>query len=592
MNKKMRRGSAAVALGAVASLVLAACGGGSNSSSGGSSTGSGTFNQASKGWVNQSSHTGGTLRMLRTGDFDSLDPGNMYYATAWNFSRLYARPLLTFKSQPGDASLDIVPDLATGKGEASADLKTWTYKLKPGAKYADGTAVKAADVKYAVARSNYSPEVMEKGPVYFRQYLLNPNGYKGPYKDKNLDDFKGVTTPDDQTVVFHLTQPFAEFDYLATIPQTAPVPQAADVGAKGGVNYTKYVVSTGPYKIDSYEPGKSIALSKNTNWDASSDPERKQAVDKITVQLGVSADEVDNRQLSGDAEIDVQGNGVNAAARSKILSDPKLKKNADNPNSGFLWYTAISHLVAPFDNLHCRKAVQYAVDKTAYQAAYGGESGGDVATSVLPPSIKGHQSFDLYQTPGSKGDVTKAKAELTQCGKPNGFSTNISYRSERPKEKAAAESVKASLARVGITVNIKNYPEDGYTGGVVGSPTFVKKNQLGLMVYGWAADFPSGFGFLQQITDPGALKATGSSNISNITDPAIRKAFQDVTSLKDEAAREKVYGDIDKLVMQDASIIPMLYAKNLYYRTPNLANVFINYGFSGMYDYANLGLSK
>ncbi|MQY08661.1 ABC transporter substrate-binding protein [Actinomadura macrotermitis] len=585
MKRSAFRGSAALAaVGVTAALALSACGGGDENGGG-----DGAFDQASNAIVNASDKKGGTLNLLRTGDFDSTDPGNMYYATAWNFSRLYARPLLTFKSVAGQGNLDIVPDLATGLGQASPDQKTWTYKLRTGVKFADGTPVTAKDVKYAVARSNYSPEVMEKGPVYFRQYLENPNGYKGPYKDPNLDNFKGVTTPDDQTVVFHLAKPFAEFDYLATIPQTAPVPKAADTGDKGGVNYAKSVVSTGPYKIDKYEPGKSISLSKNPNWDTS-DPNRKQLVDKIEVQLGVAADEVDNRQMDGSAHIDVQGNGVNAAARSKILSDPELKKNADNPKSGFLWYTAISRQVAPFDNVECRKAVQYAVDKTAYQAAYGGTTGGDIASTVMPPSLKAYQKFNLYETPGDKGDVAKAKEHLKACGKPDGFSTSISYRTERPKEKAAAESVKASLEKVGIKVDIKNYPEDGYTGGVVGDPKFVKKNNLGLMVYGWAADFPSGFGFLQQITDPGALKGTGSSNISHIDLPEIAKMFQDVPAIKDEAGRNKVYQEIDKKVMEDASIIPMLYAKNLYYRNPKVSNVFINYGYSGMYDYANLGL--
>jgi peptide/nickel transport system substrate-binding protein len=585
MKRTTRRGTAFLAVGVSAALVLAACGGGDDDSGG-----SGVFDQGSKQIVNPSDKKGGTLHMLRTGDFDSIDPGNMYYATAWNFSRLYARPLLTFKSVGGQGNLEITPDLATGLGQPSKDLKTWTYKLRPGIKFSDGTPVTAKDVKYAVARSNYSPEVMEKGPVYFRQYLYNPNKYKGVYKDPNLDNFKGVTTPDDTTVVFHLAAPFAEFDYLATIPQTAPVPKAADTGAKGGVNYAKNVVSTGPYKVDSYEPGKSIKLSKNPNWDTS-DPNRKQLLDNIEVQLGVAPDEVDNRQIDGSADMDVQGNGVNAAARSQILTDSEKKGNADNPKSGFLWYTAISRQVPPFDNKECRIAVQYAVDKTGYQNAYGGTTGGDIAHTVLPPSNPAYKDYgNLYQTPGDKGDVAKAKEHLKACGKEGGFTTNISYRTERPKEKAAAESIKAALAKVGITVNIKNFPEDGYTGGVVGDPKFVQKNQLGLMVYGWAADFPSGFGFLQQITDPGALKGTGSSNISHIDLPDIANKFKQVVSIKDEAGRNAVYQEIDKAVMEDASIIPMLYAKNLYYRNPKLTNVFINYGYSGMYDYANLGL--
>ena len=78
----------------------------------------------------------------------------------------------------------------------------------------------------------------------------------------------------------------------------------------------------------------------------------------------------------------------------------------------------------------------------------------------MPPIVPGHADFDLYNFKAKpQGDVDAAKAELAKCGQPNGFETNISYRAERPKEKAAAESLQQSLAKVGIKLDIKPLPD-------------------------------------------------------------------------------------------------------------------------------------
>ncbi len=107
-----------------------------------------------------------------------------------------------------------------------------------------------------------------------------------------------------------------------------------------------------------------------------------------------------------------------------------LKAHTDNPTIARLWYTSINPTVKPFDNIDCRKAVEYAMDRTSYQTAYGGPfAGGEIATTMLPPQIPGYQKFDLYPTPDNKGDVEQGQGRaLKACGQPNGFKTNISYR--------------------------------------------------------------------------------------------------------------------------------------------------------------------
>ncbi|MFF7239537.1 ABC transporter substrate-binding protein [Streptomyces collinus] len=581
---KTRRVTAAVATVLAVSLGAAACGGGkdSNDNSGG---GAGKKDAALDSIVNASSKKGGTVNLEDSDVPDSLDPGNTYYGFVQNFSRLYARTLVTFKPAAGKDGLTVVPDLADSLGKASADAKTWTYHLRSGLKFDDGTPITSKDVKYAVERSNFAPEALSNGPTYFKAYLKDGAKYKGPYKDKKGID--SIETPDDQTIVFHLAKPFADFDYLATFSQTAPVPQAKDDGAK----YVQHIVSSGPYKFASYEEGASASLVRNPNWDPKSDPIRKALPDKINVKFKVNPVTVDNDLLADKITADITGAGVQPQTQPKILSG-KYAKQTDNSYAGATGYMALNQHVAPFDNVHCRKAVQWALDKQSVIDAMGGSPKGDVATTLLPPSVNGYTKFDSYATAGHKGDAAKAKAELKQCGKPSGFSTVLTARADRPAEVAAATAIQNSLKGVGIKVDIKQFPSGKYFSNFAGVPSYVHSHKLGMMMMAWGADWPTGYGFLDQIIDGSAIKPSGGNNLMELNDPKINKALSDAISNTNAAERTKAWGDIDKMVLDNASVVPLIYRKNLLIRPTSATNVTVTQAYLGMYDYTLLGSSK
>lgn len=580
----------AVAAASALALGLSACGGGGGTSGGGGgSTAAKDVADAAIGKVFRPSDTkGGTLRFGMAGDWDSVDPADTYYALSWNFLRNYARTLVVFKSAPGAEGAKLVPDLATSLGKPSDGNKTWTYTLRDGLKYEDGTPITSKDVKYGVARA-LDKDTFPNGPTYFNDFLANlPAGYS-VYKDKNLNNLKSIETPDDKTIIFHLNKGFSGFDFFAQLPQTAPVPQAKDTGTK----YKEHVISSGPYKFSTVQLGKRYELDRNPNYDPATDPEsgRKALPDKITVELNLNAADVDNRLMAGDLDVDIAGTGVQAAAQGKILADPSLKAKTDNATAARTWYTQINPDVAPLNNIDCRKAIVMAYDKTGYQRAYGGATGGQIATSLLPPPVPGHIDFDLYNFKANpQGDVAGAKAELAKCGQPNGFETNISYRAERPKERAAAESMQQSLAKVGIKLTIKPYPTGDYFKLYAGKPDFAKKNKLGLMVYGWGADWPEGYGFLAQIADSRVIRPAGNTNLG-IKIPAVDALFDKALAENDANARNKIWGDIDKTIMENAAVIPGVWSKGLLFRPDNVTNVFVNDGFT-MYDYTALGTTR
>jgi peptide/nickel transport system substrate-binding protein len=585
---KTKKVTAAVATAVALTLGASACSSSDNGDGGSKGGSSAKADAALTSVVNASSKKGGTVSYEMSDVPDSLDPGNTYYGWVQNFSRLYARSLTTFKPAAGKAGLEVVPDLAEGLGVPSDGAKTWTYKLRKGLKFDDGTPITSKDVKYAVERSNFAPEALSNGPTYFKAHLIGGDKYTGPYKDKSKDGLKSIETPDDQTIVFKLKDAFADFDYLATFNQTAPVPQAKDTGA----SYVQKIVSSGPYKFQSYEEGKSVTLVRNTNWDPATDPIRKALPDKITIRFKVNQTTIDNNLMSDNLTVDGAGTGVAPETQPKVLTSAKYKNQLDSSYAGATGYAGLNLHVKPFDNIDCRKAVQWGLDKASVQAAAGGDPKGDVATTLLPPSVSGYTKFDLYQTAGNKGDVAKAKASLKACGKPNGFTTNLSARSDRPSEMAMATAIQASLKKIGITVNIKTYPTGKYFANFAGVPSYVHAHDLGIIMTAWGADWPTGFGFLDQIVNGSAIKPSGGNNVSELNDPTINKALNDAIANTDSAARTKAWGDIDKLVMENASVVPLIYRKNLLLRPTSATNVTVTQAYLGMYDYLLMGSAK
>jgi peptide/nickel transport system substrate-binding protein len=583
MNTK-RKTAVALAVASALALTASAC-----SSSGGDGTsGSGTQNAALTSIVNKSDKKGGTVVYEHSDVPDSLDPGNTYYGWVQNFSRLYARTLVTFKPAAGKEGLTVVPDLATSLGKASADARTWTYHIRSGLKYQDGTPITTKDIKYAIERSNFAPEALSNGPTYFKSYLEGGGTYKGPYQDKSPDGLKSIETPDDTTIVFHLSKPFADFDYLATFSQTAPVPQSKDTGA----GYVQHLVSSGPYKFQSYQDGKGATLVRNPEWVAKTDPIRKALPDKITIKFKVNPVTVDNDLLADNSTVDAAGTGVQPATQPALLTKRKYKIRTDDSYAGATQYLAINAKVKPFDNINCRKAIQWATDKASIQGVIGGAVKGEIATTLLPPSVNGYSKFDLYPTAGDKGDIAKAKQALKACGQPNGFTANLSARSDRPAEMAIATALQNSLKKIGVKVNIKSYPSGKYFSNFAGVPAYVHQHKLGLLSMAWGADWPTGYGFLDQIVDGAAIKPSGGNNLMELDNPAINKALADAIADTDAAARTKAWGEIDKKVMQTATVVPLIYRKNLLYRPQSAANVTVTQAYLGMYDYTLLSTTK
>jgi len=572
------------ALVAAAGLALAACGG---SSGGGDGSASASSSSGTSTIAHPSTKKGGTLQALNDSDCDYWDPGRTYYANCWDQQRWISRELVTFAPRPGTAEL--APDLATSV-PTSSDLKTWKYTLKKGIKFQDGTPITSKDIKYAVERE-FATDVINGGPTYLVDYLDDPaNPYPGPYKDPdpNKLGLKTVETPDDQTIIFHLNKAFGDWNYVMSVPIVAPVEKSKDTGA----NYTFNPVSSGPYQIEKYVPNKSISFVRNPNWDPSTDTVNKALPDKIVVTMGLDLDDVDNRLFANTGDFYVGQTGVQVAMQAKLLADPSVRADRSTDDiTGFIRYLSVMTKVKPFDNIHCRMAVAYAIDKTAQQLARGGPvGGGAIATTMITPPVKYYSSFNLFPSAGDKGDVAKAKSELAACGQPNGFSTTLASRSNG-KEVAQAEAIQASLARIGIKVTITKSAPSQYFSSVIGIPANVHKNGIGLAMAAWGPDWPSPYAMLDSIVDGRKILSAGNSNYAELNDPVVDRNIDAGVSATSDGAAQEAWTAVDKAIVGSAAYVPLLYDKAFNLFSDRLTNIYFTPAY-GMADFAQFGVVK
>jgi peptide/nickel transport system substrate-binding protein len=410
--------------------------------------------------------------------------------------------------------------------------------------------------------------------------------YRGPYKDGDLN----TITTTDTSITIKLQQPDADFDFLMSMAAAAPVPYKTE-GGPGyvGATYTKHPMSSGPYMIESYTPAKQITFVRNPNWSQSTDTIRHPLVDKITMTVDTNLQDIDNQLAAGEADANADARGVQAAFQAKILTQPNLKKNADDPVSAYTRYTSVIPSVIP--NLHCRLAIFYAWSKKAEIQAYGGPTAGELAGGMTPPGIPGYKAgFNPYPSGSDgSGDVAKAKAELQQCGKPNGFSTKFAYATPGDQAAAMFKLEKTALGRVGIKVTATTSDSSTYYNTFIGSPANLKNQGIGIANTGWGADFPTGVGFFNNITNGKAILPTGNSNYASLNDPTVNKILD---AAPKGGVTDEQWAQLNQAVMASATYLPVYYGKVLFYRNPRMTNVTCDNALAfGMYDFVNVGVN-
>ncbi|AXI79281.1 ABC transporter substrate-binding protein [Peterkaempfera bronchialis] len=497
----------------------------------------------------EGSKAGGTVTMIDRDDFSHLDPGRIYMNYNSTVSLLFTRQLTGYKKTPDGTKL--VGDLATDTGTTSDGGKTWTFTLKDGLKWEDGSAITSDDIKYSIERL-YAPFIQE-GPKYIQQWLSGneyQKVYEGPYKGKSLG---AVETPDKKTVVFKFKEAHPDANFTLAMTGYGVVPKAHDTKEA----YDKKPFSSGPYKISSHITDKSLDLERNPNWDPKTDPIRNAFPDKWHMQFGVQAEESTNRFIADngtDKTTMTFHNGVEPTKITEVLGNASLKPRLLQGLTPYVDYYYINN--TRISDVNVRKALITAFPLQQIRLAEGGPTAGDFATTMMSPTVLGYEQFDVYgklQKP--EGDPEAAKKLLEQAGK-TGQTIVYAY-NNTPTQQKVTEVIRQALEKAGFKFVSKPLDPKNYY-----DQTGKLNNSYDVYWGGWGADWPTGQTALQPVWD-GRQIGDLASNYAHFADKAIDKAMDDAAKIADAAEQGKAWAAIDKQINEQAASIPYIYDKYL-----------------------------
>ena len=510
---------------------------------------------------------GGVLEQLGSADVDYLDPGHTYYTVGYQVAYATHRPLYSFK--PGEEQP--VADLAEGEPQLAEDARSITVKIKPNVKFAPpvNRAVTSKDVKYAFERF-FSENVGGQYGTFFSSIEGAPEE-----PTKGVKDISGITTPDDTTIEFKLSRPEAAVVAAALVmPITAPVPEeyAKEFDAKNPSTYNTHVVASGPYmvendaegKLTGYNAGKSIKLVRNPNWDKATDF-KPAYLDGINMKTNVADASVGVQQVLTGSQMAWDADPP-AAQLQQAVEQHKGQYGTVSAG-GFRWFP-LNMTVEPLDDLNVRKAILAAFDREAARKARGGKYTGDIPTHFIPPGIPGFEEAGGMEGPGvdflanPRGDMALAekymKAAGYASGKYDGNEELLMVTANVDPGKAQAEVAKAQLEKLGFKVNLRTVPQDAVYTEYCQVPS---KNIAVCGSAGWFKDFNDPQSMLDPTFNGDNITKQGNNNLPELNSPEINKAMDEAALLPPGDERFKAWGEIDKMITEQAAAVPFLWDK-------------------------------
>ncbi|HEY5224301.1 MAG TPA: ABC transporter substrate-binding protein [Microbacteriaceae bacterium] len=517
---------------------------------------------------------GGTLTILTPQTQIDLDPAKSQNLAITTLGLIMRR--LTTWDITADKPGKVVPDLATNTGTPSDNGKTWTYTLKDGLKFADGSPITTQDIKYGVERS--FADQLSGGLSYHKSLLVGGSDYHGPYSGAEL---ASIDTPNAKTIVFHLNASYGDWLWIVSMPAFAPVPKAKDNPATYGQNPE----ASGPYEVASNQQGTALTLKRNPNWSSATDSVRTAGPDTIVFKESQDLSTTTQTLITdvGDAKNSFSSQYLGAAQLAQVLKNSDAKARLATSQAGPISFLAMNTQKGALKDLKVRQAIEYAVDKKAFLIASGGSAAGSAATTLITPGIAGRQDYNLYPA-GADGDVSKAKSLLSDAGQSSELSLTLLTANDS-SSLAQAQALQQGIERAGIKVVLK--PED--TNSYYSDATATDAN-YDLVLYGWQPDFPSANSNIQPLFASSQIGG-GGNNVARYSSPAVDALIDQATAEVDPAKAQALWAQTDKRIMQDAPVVPLSYAKQSFLRGSNVQNFFIA-PFPAYPNYLKVSLGK
>lgn len=516
-------------------------------------------------------HRGGTITLLAPADPGSVDPA-INYGTLWAQLILTNDGLVAFKKVAGVEGTKIVSDLATDVPTPSDGGKTYTFHLRSGIRYSDGTTLKASDFKNVFERM-----FKVNGPTTAGFYSVFVGADKCLAQAATCDLSSGIVTDDTAgTVTFHLVRPDPEFLDKLALPFAFVVPPSApnrDVG-------THPLPGTGPYKFSEYTPGRQVVLVRNPffkEW--SKDAQPAGYPDSMVLKLGLDIEseitEVENGQADGIVNVPVL-----PPDRLNEMSTKYASQTHVQPATA-IFYMTMNVNVAPFNNINVRKAVNYATDRNALVKISGGPKLAVPSCQVLPPDFPGYKQYCPYTinpAPNGNGpwkgpDVAKAQ-QLVDASGTKGTTVTI-VNPNIPQAQSFGLYFVGLLNKLGYKASQK------LLAGQV-ADAFVKnsRNKVQMNLQVWYQDYPAASDFLNVLTSCQSFhpNSDANANVAEFCDRKIQADIDRALTLQstDPSAANDLWAQIDREVTDQAPLVVALNPKTITFVSKRVQNFLYN----------------
>jgi ABC-type transport system substrate-binding protein len=494
---------------------------------------------------------GGTLKLNQAeSDFDFVDPQLAYRTDDWSMIYTTSMPLVGFPEKAGAAGSQLYPVGATAFPTVSKDGKTYTFHIRPGLKFSDGSAVTAAAYQRSWERI-LSPKM--GSPLGVNLSLQDDVVGGQAFLDGKASKISGISAKG-LTLTFHLTKPNATFVSILSMQWFTPVKPNTPYSSTGLNVYP----AAGPYYIASRDPGRSTVLKRNPYYKG----DRPANPDQIVLTPNVNTDQSLLQVKAGQADLDIIGIPATAAAGLAQQYGVNKGRFWVGPTS-CVSYMAMNNARAPFDNLAARKAVEYAIDRPA-QVRLLGAFAGKRTSQMLVPGIPGYKPFNAYPIKGA--DVAKAKAvggaAITSAPTLNVIHTTSTASTNR------AQVAEFNLKQVGFKVNDVPTPATNYYQVIQTRGTTYNFVTNG----GWCADYFDPFDYLNVLFDGRKLQAANNNNYAYFNNAAFNKGLDHASSLSG-AARAAAYAQLDHdLMAKYAPVVPWVISTNRFFTASRVKN--------------------
>ena len=545
----------AVAVAGCMAASLAACG---SSASTSSAAGTATAEAAT-----DATATGSGFTVQLGPNPESLDPALNSAVDGANTILTIFEPLLLI-----DENNEVIPGQAESY-TVSEDGLTWTFTMRDGLKWSDGSELTAKDFEYSMKRmanpDTAAPyaETAVGMIAGFDEAQGNPDADGNPTTEPNPDALQVTASEDGKTLTIVLSYPCSYFDKLAAFVSLSPVQQAT-VEANGDSWCTspETFVSNGPYMITEWTPSERIVLSKNPNyvggWDSS-----RIVSDTITLLLLEDSSASYAAYNSGEAQL------IKDVPTDEIPSLTKAEDGGDFYTDSLLgtYYISLNDQREPFTDPLVRKALSLAIDRDyvanvvmqgTYSPTYNLVGPGIVDAEGGSMFIDNANGGEPYISEDYEANLEEAKSLLAEAGYPNGegFPTITYSANDASYHIPVAEYLQQAWAELGINMSIEKVEWNSFTSQRRAGDFDISRN-------GWVMDYNDASNMLELFT------TTNGNNDGKYSNPEYDAAIE-ASKVADKTVHFEQLHKAEDILMEDMGCIPVAYYNDFWLQSPSL----------------------